>query len=66
MSIPEDSMLRRHYLTELKFQQDKSFQSFYDATQPKIETNTYTEPFWSNQVLIPAVLFAFFLAVLFL
>ena len=26
--IPEDSMLRRHYLTELKYKQEANFQDF--------------------------------------
>lgn len=51
-NIPEDSMLRRHYLTE---QQNK-----------KEETIIYAQPLWSNGVLIPTIAFLFFLAVLFI
>ena len=66
MSLPEDSMLRRHYLTELRSQQDKAFQAFQDATRPKLQTIVYAQPFWSNGVLIPAIAFFFFLALLIL
>ncbi len=67
-NIPEDSMLKRHYLTELKSQQDKRFQYFLDyVDQPKIENGvTMAEPIWSISTMVPAILFLFFLGVLFL
>lgn len=67
-NIPEDSMLRRHYLTELKNKQTATFESFLNATQKTLEPETTVEyyPFWSNQVLIPLIAFAFFMAVVFI
>lgn len=66
--VPEDSMLRRHYLTELKSNQDKQFQRFLAETgdRPLPEVNIDPEPVWSLTVLLPLVMFAFFLGVLFL
>jgi hypothetical protein len=32
-NIPEDSMLRRHYLTELKYKQEGNFEAFINATK---------------------------------
>lgn len=66
--IPEDSMLRRHYLTELKSRQDRCFEKMTKATQPSavaevVEPDYY--PFWSNEVIIPLIAFAFFMAVIF-
>ena len=51
-NIPEDSMLRRHYLTELKNRVE--------------ENEVVSAPFWSNQVLIPLVVFGFFMALVFI
>ena len=65
MSVPEDSTLRRHYLTELKYQQEKNMERFMNQTIPQ-ETIIYAEPFWSKGVLIPAIAFLFFLAVIFI
>jgi hypothetical protein len=53
--IPTDSMLRRHYLTEMKNRNDGSY-----------ETHEYDTPLWSNVVMIPAILFLFFMGVIFL
>lgn len=66
MSIPEDSMLRRHYLTELKAQQTKVFESFQDATQHKPEPIVYAQPVWSKGVLVPMIAFFFIAALLIL
>ena len=67
--IPEDSMLRRHYLTELKSKQDILLQKFIDHTEitKPNDTSVYAPPpLWSNNVLIPLIGFLFFLAILFL
>ena len=53
--IPTDSMLRRHYLTEMKTRNDGSY-----------ETHEYDTPLWSYGVMIPAILFLFFMGVIFL
>ena len=65
MSVPEDSTLRRHYLTELKYQQEKNMERFMSQTIPQ-KTIIYAEPLWSKGVLIPAIAFLFFLAVIFI
>ena len=54
--IPEDSMLRRHYLTEVKFQQERNREKFMSQTI-KQSVNIQSEPFWSKGVLIPAIAF---------
>ena len=63
-NIPEDSMLRRHYLTELKFQQERNIEKFMNQTKPQIEQAI--EPLWSKGVMIPVVAFLFFMAVIFI
>jgi len=66
--IPEDSMLRRHYLTEQKYKQGKVNSLTVDSVNdilPTPEEQT-AAPFWSNQVLIPLVMFAFFMAIIFI
>ena len=67
-NIPEDSMLRRHYLTELKSKQTTNFETFMNATQKNQSPEVTVEyaPIWSNQVLIPMAAFAFFMALVFL
>ena len=64
MSVPEDSTLRRHYLTELKYQQEKNMERFMNQTIPQ-KPIIYAEPFWSKPVLIPLVAFIFFILVIF-
>ena len=63
--IPEDSMLRRHYLTEVKFQQERNREKFMSQTIQK-SVDIQSEPIWSKRVLIPAVMFLFFIAVIFI
>ena len=67
-NIPEDSMLRRHYLTELKAKQTANFEGFMKATEraltPDSEVHYY--PFWSNAVLLPLIGFVFMMCVVFL
>ena len=65
-NIPEDSMLRRHYLTELKNKQSVNFDAFMNATQPVKIIEVPYAPFWSNQVLIPMFVFAFFMMLVFI
>lgn len=58
-----DSTLKRHHLTEIKSKQTINFEKFMKATEKKeltIEPMYY--PFWSNQVLVPMIAFAFFMA----
>lgn len=68
--IPEDSMLRRHYLTEVKSQMDKHFDRMLEEAMSnktiQQDTIVYAEPFWSKGVLIPAIAFLFFMAVIFI
>lgn len=68
MTLPEDSMLRRHYLTEWRNNLDKQLLNGLCNQQQNdnVETITYAQPFWSNGVLIPLIAFVFFLGVLFL
>ena len=66
-NIPEDSMLRRHYLTEWRNNLDKQLlNGLCNQQEDTIETIDHAQPVWSLPVLIPAILFAFFLGVLFL
>lgn len=68
MSIPEDSMLRRHYETEMKYKaqraiikesQERNFKLFTDKVNPvEVETNDFP--------VIPTALFVLLLIVLFL
>ena len=50
-NIPEDSMLRRHYLTELRNKQTANFEAFLEATNEVMAPESTVEyaPFWSNQ-----------------
>lgn len=66
-NIPEDSMLRRHYLTELKSQQDILLQKFADKIEQPKESRMEPEvpKFISNEVLMTGI-FIFLLVVLFL
>ena len=63
--IPEDSMLKRHYLTELNFQQEKNREKFMNQTIAQ-SIDVQSEPIWSKGVLIPAIIFLFFMAVIFI
>ena len=63
--IPEDSMLKRHYLTELNFQQEKNREKFMNQTIAQ-SVDVQSEPIWSKGVLIPAIIFLFFMAVIFI
>jgi hypothetical protein len=67
-NVPEDSMLRRHYLTELRNKQTANFDAFISATktvlEPESEVHYY--PFWSNAVLLPLIGFVFMMCVVFL
>lgn len=67
-NIPEDSMLRRHYLTELRNKQTANFEAFLEATNEVMAPESTVEyaPFWSNQVLLPLVAFSFFMALVFI
>lgn len=80
--IPEDSVLKRHYLTELKSKQTLNFENFMKATEKYKQGDVSVErvdaidlsvneqptyyPFWSNEVLIPLIGFVFMMAVVFL
>jgi|688.fasta_scaffold98093_8 hypothetical protein len=80
--IPEDSVLKRHYLTELKSKQTLNFENFMKATEKYKQGDVAVErveaidlsvkeqpayyPFWSNAVLIPLIGFVFMMAVVFL
>ena len=64
--IPEDSMLRRHYLTEQKYKKGNVTIQEIDNVEPVLVGEEYAPPFWSNQVLIPLIAFAFFMAVVFI
>jgi hypothetical protein len=67
-NVPEDSMLKRHYLTELRNKQTANFDAFINATktvlEPESEVHYY--PFWSNAVLIPLIGFVFMMCVVFI
>lgn len=63
--IPEDSMLKRHYLTELNFQQERNRERFMNQTIQQ-SVNNQSEPVWSKSVLIPTIVFLFFMAVIFI
>ncbi len=67
-NIPEDSMLRRHYLTELKAKQSANFDGFLKATEKTLnpESEVHYYPFWSNAVLMPLIGFVFMMCVVFL
>lgn len=67
-NIPEDSMLRRHYLTEWRNNLDKQLLNGLCNQEQgdNIETTTYVPSIWSNDVLIPLIVFAFFMAVIFI
>ena len=67
-NIPEDSMLRRHYLTEQRYKKgDVSVQTVDSITTVMVdEPEQYAAPFWSNQVLIPLVAFTFIMALVFI
>jgi len=42
--IPEDSVLRRHYLTEMKYQQDNMLQKFTDHASEICKATTKPMP----------------------
>lgn len=67
-NVPEDSMLRRHYLTELKSKQSANFDAFLNATKSALEpeSEVHYYPFWSNAVLLPLIGFVFMMCVVFL
>jgi hypothetical protein len=67
-NIPEDNMLRRHYLTELKAKQSANFDGFLKATENTLnpESEVHYYPFWSNAVLLPLIGFVFMMCVVFL
>jgi len=64
--IPEDSILRRHYLTEFKNKQQSTFEGFIQETRRKccVEEEPVVQPFiWHPSVCFTAiaVLFVVFL-----
>ena len=65
--IPQDSMLRRHYLTEWRNNLDKQLLNGLCNQEQEINIDTTHVPsIWSNDVLIPLIAFAFFMAVIFI
>lgn len=60
--IPEDSILRRHYLTEFKNKQQSTFEDFILETRHKkpVLEETTVEPFILNpSILVTTVAFLF-------
>lgn len=57
MNIPEDSVLKRHYMTELKYRED----ALIELTRPK-----QFSPLWSIEVMVPLIGFIFMMAVVFI
>lgn len=62
--IPEDSMLKRHYLTEQKYKLGsvsvESVAEIVETVEPEIE------PLFSKGVMLPLIAFLFMMAIVFL
>lgn len=65
-NIPEDSMLRRHYLTELRSKQRANFDAFTQATQGSVIEAKVPEavagtdyPVWTTACFIMLMVFLF-------
>ena len=66
--IPEDSALKRHFMTELYYKQEaidevSAVEKFNNAV---VSNDVVVAPICSKQVLLPLVMFLFMMAVVFI